>query len=295
LFIGLIAFSSTVAVFTTVLFVCLFITVVAIKRNLAAIDDHANPWPPMKQIEEKPRSSFATDDVDALRDGASWITSEAGSRCNSWSFLTYHTVAQHGSVRNHPTSASHPSVPLRSSFWFNPLSSPAGPDQAVPPVPPLPSPYRSQPTQPLSNDPDPFKRDILTPFGQYHGRHSSQSSWLTSPSVSAATLSAWSYPASSQQSHGGHSPDALLSSVRPVAPALANAQVLGGYGYAQGCIEAEKGTPLATASSKIEVSIYRTLAWLVIFWLPFVSSSPLSPFLVNSLHPMLCRGFLYLT
>jgi hypothetical protein len=270
LFIGLIAYSSTLAVLSSILLISLHITVLRIKHNLDALDDRVNPWPPLKEVEERPRPSFATEDVDALRDSASWITSDAGSRRNSmsaWSFSTHHTAAHPGSVR-----VTHPSVPPKSSFWFNPLSSSAGQDSSVPPVPPLPSPYRSQSAQTLGNDPDPFRRDAPTPYGQ-RPRRCSQSSWLTSPSASQVTLSAWSYPTShhSQSGHG-HGPDPAS---RPAMPALASAQVLGGYGYSQGYAEAEKGVPApAVPGSKIEVSVYHTLAWLVIIWLPLVSVLP---------------------
>jgi hypothetical protein len=51
---------------------------------------------------------------------------------------------------------------------------------------------------------------------------------------------------------------------RPTTPALANAQVLGGYGYAPGSLEAEKGlAALATPSgTQIDISISRLFTWL---------------------------------
>jgi hypothetical protein len=250
--------------------ICIQWTVAKIKRNLAALDGQNEQWPPMKQMEEKPRPSFATEDVDVLRDGASWITSDAGSRRNSisgWSFSTHHTAVNNGSVRNHGGSAAHASVPPRSSFWFRTPSS-ASHEQDVPPVPPLPSPYRGQSAPVLNGDPDPFRRDVPTPYSKEHGRHASQSSWLTSPSVSQATLSAWSYPAS-QSDHSEHNVDTARPSSRP---ALSSAQVLGGYGYANGTLAAERGLRASSVdTSKIEVSLCHTLAWLVYIWLPLVS------------------------
>ena len=270
LIIGLVTFSPIIAVLTTVAFICIQWTVIRIKRNLAALDDQNNPWPPMKQMEDKPRPSFATEDVDVLRDGASWITSEAGSRRNSfsaWSFSTHHTAVQNGSIRNYPGSTAHASVPPRSSFWFRALSS-ASHEQEVPPVPPLPSPYRGQSTHVLYGDSDPFRRDIPTPYSKDHGRHASQSSWLTSPSASQATLSAWSYP-TSQSDHSEHNTDLGRPSSRP---ALSSAQVLGGYGFAKGTREAERGlqTTSTVGSSKIEISIYHTIAWIGYIWLSLV-------------------------
>ncbi|KAF8555341.1 hypothetical protein OG21DRAFT_1571035 [Imleria badia] len=54
-------------------------TLVVIKHNLAALNEPTDSWPPVKEVEEKPRPSFATEDVDGLREGTSWLTSDAGS------------------------------------------------------------------------------------------------------------------------------------------------------------------------------------------------------------------------
>jgi hypothetical protein len=56
---------------TTITLICIWWTVAEIKRNLAALDGQNEQWPPMKQMEEKSRPSFATEDVDVLRDGTS--------------------------------------------------------------------------------------------------------------------------------------------------------------------------------------------------------------------------------
>lgn len=94
LFVGLVAYSTSIAVFSSVVFGCLVGTLVIIKRNLASFNEIRDPWPPAKEIEEKPRPSFATEDIDALKDGSSWITSRASSRCESvsaFSFSTHYT------------------------------------------------------------------------------------------------------------------------------------------------------------------------------------------------------------
>ena len=278
LFMGLITYSSGTVFLTTMAFVGLIATLSTIKRNLAALNDRLNPWPPVKEMEERPRPSFATEDVDALRDGASWITSNASSRRNSmsaWSFSTRNTVSHHGFARTNPATTSHQSIPAKSSFWFSPATSYSCRQCEVPPVPPLPSPYRSRSTQPFSNydDPDPFRREIPTPH-DHPCFHSSQTSWLTSPSTSQVTLSAWSYPTSL---HSG-GPDGLSptnESVRPLTPAFANVQVLGGYGFTttRSSAESEKGlSSLAVPGIEVDVSVYRALAWLLIIWVPFVSS-----------------------
>ncbi|KAG7447526.1 uncharacterized protein BT62DRAFT_779428 [Guyanagaster necrorhizus] len=94
-FTGLAAYASVVAtILGTAAFGCLIGTLLIIKRNLTAMNDYEDSWPPVRQMEEKSRPSFATEEIDAIRDGASWITSSAGSRRGSisaLSFSTHHT------------------------------------------------------------------------------------------------------------------------------------------------------------------------------------------------------------
>ena len=186
-FAGIVAYSATTAILSTAAFGGLVYTLVVIKRNLAALNEPTDTWPPMKEVAEKPRQSFATEDIDALRDGSSWLTSDAGSSrhdsVSNWSFSTHHT--RQGSIHlNGAASSLQP-----KSSWFNPPTS--GTDPSIPPVPPLPSAYRgnTSPTCVMNGDPDPFRRDAPS-----RPRLGSQSSWLTSPSVSQATMSTWSYP-----------------------------------------------------------------------------------------------------
>ncbi|TFY62286.1 hypothetical protein EVG20_g6758 [Dentipellis fragilis] len=245
-FIGYVAYSTVVAVLSTVFFGCLITSLVIIKRNLTAINEAVEPWPPVKEIEEKPRPSFATEDIDALP-----------SR-----------------------GRSHPSIPAKSSFWFNPATpytGVGGSSETVPPVPPIPSPYR---TQPLTEDPDPFRRSESPHAAKM--RMGSQSSWLTSSSGTRQTASAWSFPtervdtpfapalASTQDLNS-----ALLQS-RPVTPAMASAQVLGGYGYAPSreSLEQGIGALAAVPASDIDVSGYRIVGWLASIWIPFALSLP---------------------
>lgn len=146
----------------------------------------------------------------------------------------------------------------------------------VPPVPPMPSPYRtSMSSTILGNDPDPFRRDTPSPHPSMHSL--SQGSWLTSPSASQATLSQWSYPttANHDQSCRDLNAELLATHLRSATPAMASAQVLGGYGtgYAPGSLEAEKGIASLsmTESVKIDISAYRALGWIFMVWLPLVS------------------------
>ncbi|KAI0638426.1 hypothetical protein C8Q77DRAFT_1215235 [Trametes polyzona] len=282
LFIGLVAYSTSIAVMSSIAFGCLVGTLVIIKRNLAALNDIRDPWPPAKVMEEeKPRPSFATEDIDALKDGSSWITSRASSRCESisaFSFSTHHThhsrVPSNASARMlpNPVTASYPSLAPKSSFWFNP-ATPYGSRESVPPVPPLPAPYRPTSTTSahINSDPDPFKRQAP--------RMGSQSSWLTEPSTYQPTLSNWSFPTShppspppSAATLPGLGTDMLPSTAvsRPLTPAMASAEVLGGYGYVGESGEAEKGLNSfsSQASSDLDMTFYRTAGWLLMIWVP---------------------------
>ncbi|KAJ7126406.1 hypothetical protein C8R43DRAFT_931944, partial [Mycena crocata] len=283
LFIGLVSYTSTIAVLSSIAFCCLVGTLLAIKRNLAVIQDESEPWPPVRQMEQQPRPSFATEEIDAIRDGASWITSNASnasSRHNSvsaWSFST-HAPSMHGGR----AQGQHPSVPAKSSFWFNSSTPPE-----APPVPPIPSLYGPlSPTAQSLSDPDPFRRDV--PPDTPRQRLDSQTSWLTSTNGTQKTVSAWSYPTTHhQEDHEGSHNDSsnnlnaeLLPShtavTRPSTPALANAKVLGGYGFAPMNNDAEKSLAALAAApgATIDISIYRAVGWLITIWVPLILSLP---------------------
>ena len=278
LFYGLMSYSITIAVLSTMAFGCLFRTLFVIKKNLSIVNS-SNDWPPVRQVEEKTRPSFATEDIDAIRDGASWITSNASSRPNSisaWSFSTHHTAAT--SHHGRPQNGLHPSVPAKSSFWFG---STEPNELQVPPVPPLPSSYG--PTSPISADlavEDPFRRELPPIPNHQRTRLGSQSSWLTSSNGSHTTITTWSYPTTHQEDAipNASTPDvqtpSTASVMRPITPALADAQVLGGYGYAPSSLEVGKGLEaLATSPGTIDISSYNILGWSVMIWLPLVSLS----------------------
>ena len=65
---------------------------------------------------------------------------------------------------------------------------------------------------------------------------------------------------------------ALTSAVTHlITPALADAQVLGDYGYALGSLEAEKClVALATHPEIIDISLHHVLGWSIMIWLPLV-------------------------
>ncbi|KAK7049701.1 hypothetical protein VNI00_005732 [Paramarasmius palmivorus] len=280
LFIGLMSYSTFIGVCTSVAFGCLIGTLLNIKRNLATVDDEFDSWPPASRMEEKPRPSFTTDEIDMMRDGASWITSNASSRRDSvsaWSFSTHHTHAQSHHGHGRPQNASHPSIPGKSSYWFGPASQ----EQFVPPVPPLPSPYGPvSPTSASLAEADPFRRTPSPLPGPEHPRQrfGSQTSWLTSSAGSHGTISAWSFPASSHHEgsiRNASSPNLqteLLPSTavsRPSTPAMANAQVLGGYGYTPSK-DSESGIAAFAAPSgtALDISIYRAIGWFITIWVP---------------------------
>ena len=303
LFYGLMSYSTTIAVSTTMAFSCLIRTLFIIKKNLSTVNS-SSEWPPVRQMEEKTRPSFATEDIDAIRDGASWITSNASSRPNSisaWSFSTHHTVAT--SHHGRPQNGMHPSVPAKSSFWFG-ATEPN--DLQVPPVPPLPSSYGPiSPTAASLADEDPFRRDLPALPTHPRTRLGSQSSWLTSSNGSHTTITSWSYPTT-------HHDDAIpnvstpdLQTVlgtavtRPTTPALADAQVLGGYGFAPGSLEAEQGLAglAAPPGTIINISLYDALGWSIMIWLPLVSLCFIFPnaFIANMRTCDYQRDLLFLT
>ncbi|PBL02998.1 hypothetical protein ARMGADRAFT_1050470 [Armillaria gallica] len=287
-FTGLIAYASVVAVLSTAAFGCLIGTLLIIKRNLATMNDYDDSWPPVRQMEEKPRPSFATEEIDAIRDGPSWITSSAGSRRGSisaWSFSTHHTGIAPNNGSGRPQGSHNASVPTKSSFWFG---SSATNVNSIPPVPPLPLPYGpTSPTSASLGDPDPFRREVPTPLPDHpRNRLDSQTSWLTSSNGSHTVMSAWSFPPTARDDTSVHSGSTvnlhtqLLPSgtavSRPPTPAMSSAQVLGGYGYTFNHKDAEKNlSSLATTSGMpLDISIYRAIGWLIIIWVPLGLAYP---------------------
>jgi len=311
LFIGITAYTTAIGVLSSIAFACLIRTLFVIKKNLSPKNEDERQWPAVREVEEKPRPSFATEEIDAIRDGASWITSSAGSRRNSmsaWSFSTHHTVTTSNHGHGRPPKTTQGSVPAKSSFWFG---STTANDIQIPPVPPLPSPYG--PVSPALAETDPFRRDLPPLPHQQKPRFGSQSSWLTSSAGSHTTVTSWSYPTtyhegtipntSTHDLRTAYSPDPRISyspdpqttayspEPRPVTPAMADAQVLGGYGYAPGGMEAEKGlSSLATPGTSIQISLLPAFTWSVTIWLPLVSN----PFSVQFMIKLIrSKGFCF--
>jgi hypothetical protein len=242
-------------VLTGLIFVALVYTLLIIVRNLTN-----DAWPPVKRprgIDARTRPSF---DINDVRDGSSWVTSTVRSHsrrtsfASAWSFSSYNTA----NVPN-LAAASDPSLPAKSSFWFNPVA-----ESTVPPVPPLPSPYKH------ANEEERRRHGVVSA----RQRLGSNTSWLTSEG-SHGTPSAWSYPttATPQASTYDLGADLLRKTPSPLPQpaAMASAQVLGGYGYVAPSPDVEKGLQVLSKDPNVDMSIYHLLTWLVLILLPFVS------------------------
>jgi hypothetical protein len=240
-FVGLVSYSSFIALMSTAAFGFLIGTLAVIRRNLkrfteAGEEQWASTIP--QTVEEKERRSFATTDIEYLKDGASWMTSSAGSHRESViSAFSYDTrVSGSSSVRG-PGSLRGPSPkPTKSSFWFASTTSPGG----LAPTPPPPAPLRQSS---YGHDADPFRCDATATLGRSQRMRElgSQGSWLSSETSSQSTLTAWSFPATTMSgqlevpqtptlSDGCQSPMdpkvTLLPTSRPGTPTMSNAQGL---------------------------------------------------------------------
>lgn len=281
-FVGMIAYSSSLTFLGVFVLAALVGTLVAIRRNLTSTGELDDSWPPMRQTDEK-RGSFAQEDVDALKDGSSWITSDAGSShggsVSAFSFSTHQTHARKSS--NSSSNLHHGSAHSKSAFWF----SPENPDRIsqVPPVPPLPAPYR--PASPTSasvcDDPDPFRRTV---GNDPRIRNGSQASWLTEPSIAPSTVTAWSFPANrsaSRPNTPGMFPQStvdlhaeLLRPVapsRPQTPAINSTQVLGGYGFSDVSLTEKQAGLAAVPEGDLDTNVPRVMTWFISILLPSVS------------------------
>jgi hypothetical protein len=302
-FLGMVAYSSTLAAFSSVAFGCLIGTLLLIRRNLARLDAKVavGPWrAPSPFVEEKNRPSFAAEDIEHLKDGASWITSPAASRRESlvsaFSYTTRHTrhASLTSSLRHH--LAENSSRQIKPSTWFPAATPPHGHTglcSPAPPVPPLPEQYRSRtPSAYLNDDADPFARTPTPTVGvpQRNRPIGSQTSWLTSESGSQTTLTAWSYPTASQRpvspaatddSHRDipeREPQTTLrpsTATRPITPAMDSTQVLGGYGFTAEKMPVEKhNVSTSTNGDEVDISVYRAIGWLVTIWVPLGLAFP---------------------
>ena len=282
LFIGMVAYSSSLTFLGVAVFIGLVGTLVAIRRNLTSTTELDDSWPPMRQVDEK-RHSFAQEDVEGLKEGSSWITSDAGSchggSVSAFSFSTHQTHARKTS--NSSSNFHHGSVPPKSTFWSN--TEATGRISPVPPVPPLPAPYK--PASPTFggnyDDPDPFRRTI---GNDPRVRNGSQASWLTEPSIAPSTVTTWSFPANRPPSRP-NTPSVFPQSTadlhaellrppipsRPQTPAISSAQVLGGYGFSDVSLVEKQAALAAVPEGDLDTSVARVVVWFITVLLPCVS------------------------
>lgn len=277
LFVGITAYSVAVALVSLGAFLTLVRTIVNVRRNLAALEPD---WPPVK---EKRRGSFATEDLEALKEGSSWITSHRSSRHNSVSSFAFsvrsalpssHNSSARDRAKFVGSTATLP--PAKSSYWFGMASTP---DLNVPPVPSLPGQYQYNPS-PSSPVPS-IEDDNHDPFRRDEPRYpripkSSANSWLTEPSVSQPTLSEFSFPTTRPSSpmRGGSSGNLLPASATTVAFAspMPHGRVLGGYNYIPELDNRIKGLSSNTLSSTNDAptSAWRAVGWVSVILVPIV-------------------------
>lgn len=285
LFIGMIAYSSSLTFLGVATFVGLVGTLATIRRNLTSTTELDDSWPPMRQVDGE-RHSFAQEDIDVLKEGSSWITSDAGSchggSVSAFSLSTHQTHARKSS--NSSGNFHHGPVPPKPAFWSS--SEAPGRTSPVPPVPPLPASYR--PASPASasvyDDPDPFRRTV---GNDPRIRNGSQASWLTEPSIAPSTVTAWSFPAGRPpsrpntpatfpQSTADLHAELLRPTVpsRPQTPAISSAQVLGGYGFSDVSLVEKQAALAAVPEGDLNTGVARVAIWFTSVLLPSVSLYP---------------------
>ncbi|KAG8826991.1 hypothetical protein FRB91_000147 [Serendipita sp. 411] len=179
LFGGIASYLSITSILSTCLFLSLVRSFVLTVRRLDRQNDTFS-W--IDNIARKRRQSFDTSDIQALKGGPSWITSVEGSirrSLSAWSFTTNDT---NHIGRRHVSSHSFP-LSLHSQITISTLSESLAPidpsPDRVPPVPPLPSPY---------------KRPAPVDIPRNASLSDSTNSWLTSDSDARETMSSFSFP-----------------------------------------------------------------------------------------------------
>lgn len=264
LFGGIAVYFSVVTLLSTAVLCSLVLTLSRIRRNLEQdkvahdIDSWPNP-PPRKR-----KTSFATDEVQAIKDRASWITSIEGSTRRSlspWSFATSeanHRKSKHISRYSMPTSFySLTTGSLQSEI--NAIKH-----EYIPPVPPLPSPYRKAPPPQIITD---------------ASADGTPTSWLTSLSGSAKTMSPFSFPTTRppslrslasritrKQRKDPAQPSTGSTAVFPVTFTIDK----------QSRSAPPAALPLRSLAVAVNptnhvVTALRVIIWLAMIWLPFVS------------------------
>jgi len=293
--IGYVAYSSTIAILNTVMFGSLVGSLITIRRSLANSNqvtvskESKSP----RRIVEKPQVSLATQDIDAVREGGSWITSPASShrhRDKSISRYSHSTTGTRATQSMAASTEREQAATAPFPFWPSQGTRSSG-----------------SPRMPRSSRGDTYYEK--TDFGPVHRSRtqslraaaataaaltlSSQGSWISSSLGTRPTLSAWSYPSTPHSS-----PRDRVRSTSAVQPAITStltrdmspgttrsgvtsagmggsvrARVLASDGqYAPSSMQAERGSATAAAalSPQIEISTLRIVAWLAGVWVPLV-------------------------
>lgn len=292
--IAYVAYSSTIAILNTVMFGSLVGNLISIKRSLAnfnqVIDNKGTKS--FGETVEKPQASIPAEDVVAVREGSSWITSPASSRRHpSGSAYSY----SHSTTRTRATQNMAASPEQEPGMTF-PFSHRSASPRTRPP-------RRSDPY--AKTDFGPVRTRTRTRTQSLRAAAataaaltvSSQGSWITSSLGTRPTLSAWSYPSTPRSSPRDRTQSAsavqsVIASTpsRDMSPGTGSAHpsitrvAIGGSTratdldsdglHAPSALQAERGTtsPVSSGarSSQIEVSPLRIVAWLTGVWVPLV-------------------------
>jgi len=271
--IGCIAYSTTIAILSTIMLGSLVSSLITIKRSLADFNQSKETGSPGATVETQ-HVTLSTEDIDVIREGSSWITSSISSRrkpSSPYSYSTFPTRATRSARERITPPPRLPSWPLQ------------GTHSSAPPQTPLPS-HGNTDFGPFRHRTQSLRAAALTLSSR------SQNSWLTSSLGTHPTLSAWSYSThpTPRPSLPGRSQSVVESAIastptrgssprdaRPVIVPVGGARALASKRYAPSAPLAEKGVSSTTAavhSPQIDISILRIITWLAGVWIPLVGS-----------------------
>jgi len=290
--VGYVVYSSTIAVLNTVMFGTLVGSLIVIKRSLA----HSNQVTAIKESKsfgetvEKPQVSLAAGDIDAVREGSSWITSPASSRRHRSGSLYSHSTTRTGATRS---LVAPPEREPATTLPFPIRPNPGTHSPSSPQTPPTRrrSSYANTDFGPVRRRAQSLRAAVTTAAAL---TLSSQGSWIPSSLGTSPTYPAWSYPSTPRSSSRSrtqsttHVQSAIASTpTHDMSPSSARSGVVGRVvggsvsatvaasngQYAPSTLQAEKGTAsngAASRSPQIEVSTLRIIAWLAGVWVPLV-------------------------
>jgi len=287
--VGYIAYSSTIAVLNTAMFGTLVGSLIVIKRSLAHFNQvtASKVSKSFRETVEKPQVSLAAEDIDAVREGSSWITSPASSRHRRTGSLYSHSTSRTGATRS---LAASPERERATTLPFPIRPSPGTHSPSLPRTPPSRrrGSYAKNDFGLVRRRTQSLRTAVTTAAAL---TSSSQGSWIASSLGTRPTHSAWSYPSTPHSSSRNRTQstsrvqsaiastptqDMSLSSARSgvAGRGRMRAAVFASHGqYAPSTLQAEKGSASNGASSRslqIEVSTLRIIAWLAGVWVPLV-------------------------